>query len=141
MQNVSNMEKVLTELDHARLVSLLARMNAAGGPQYTADMAQDLLDSAMTVPAQSIPPNVATMRSRVRLRDGKSGSEMDLTLTYPTEADATAGRISVLSPLGLSLIGCQQGHTIQWQGPDKIVHRGTLAEILYQPEAAGDYGT
>jgi regulator of nucleoside diphosphate kinase len=139
MLDTTNPERVLTELDHTRLANLLARLTAAGGQQDVAEMTQELLDAAITVPAQSIAPDVATMRTRLRLRSG-DGSDMDLTLAYPGEADTSEGRISVLSPLGLNLIGCRKGQTIRWQGPDKVVHEGTLEEILYQPEAAGDYG-
>jgi len=139
MQQASTHERVLTELDHARLISLLARMAAADGLHGAAETAYDLLDSALTVPARSIPPDIVTMRSRVRLRDG-DGQDVDLTLAYPAEADAASGRISVLSPLGLSLIGCHKGQAIQWQAPDRAVHQRALVEVLYQPEAAGDYG-
>ena len=101
--------------------------------------AHDLFDTIITVPGQSIPPDIVTMRSRVRLRDDAS-QERELSLVYPDETDVAGGRISVLSPLGLSMLGCRKGQTIQWQGPDRIRHEGVIAEILYQPEAAGDYG-
>jgi regulator of nucleoside diphosphate kinase len=141
MLDATNPERVLTELDHTRLTKLIERLSAAGGQHDIADLAHDLLDSSITVPAESIAPDVATMRSRVRLRNSDDGQELDLTLTYPTETDAAEGRISVLSPLGLGLIGCRKGQTVKWQSPDKVVHRGVLVEILYQPEAAGDFGT
>lgn len=133
-------ERVLTELDHARLSSLLTRMTAAGLPHGVEETAHELLDSVTTVPAQTIAADVVTMRSRVRLASA-DGSEMVLILAYPPESDAATGRISVLSPLGLNLIGQQVARAIRWQGPDQVVHEAALAEILYQPEAAGDYGT
>ena len=43
--------------------------------------------------------------------------------------------------VGLALIGHRVGQPIRWQGPDRVAHRATLAEILYQPEAAQDFGT
>jgi len=140
MQDPSIQERVLTELDHARLVSLMARLTASGKLDDAAEAAYDLLDSVLTVPAPAIAPDVVTMRSRIRLR-GQDGQDLDLTLAYPDEADAGSGRISVLSPLGLSLIGCHKGQQIQWHGPDRSVRRGMVADIPYQPEAAGDYGT
>ncbi|WP_459616665.1 GreA/GreB family elongation factor [Bordetella sp. 2513F-2] len=136
----STPERMLTELDHTRLASLLARMTAAGLPAGAADTAIDLLDSAQTVPARSIAADVVTMRTRLRLRHA-GGSELDIALSYPAEADAGSGRISVLSPLGLSLIGRRAGQAVQWQGPDRVVHQATVEQILYQPEAAGDYGS
>ncbi|AOB31381.1 hypothetical protein AKI39_12825 [Bordetella sp. H567] len=132
-------ERILTELDHARLAGLLTRLTARGYVEASHD-AHDLLDTTPILPGRAVPPDIVTMRTRIRLRDD-AGQERALRLVYPAEADAGHGDISVLSPLGLSLIGCRMGQTIQWQGPDRVVHRGTVAEILYQPEAAGDYGT
>jgi len=132
-------ERVLTELDHARLSSLLTRMTAAGLPHGIEETAIELLDSATTVPTRTIDADVVTMRSRIRLASADA-REMVLVLAYPPESDAAAGQISVLSPLGLSLIGRRVAQAIRWQGPDQVVHEATLAEILYQPEASGDYG-
>ncbi|OZI35027.1 hypothetical protein CAL29_11265 [Bordetella genomosp. 10] len=132
-------ERVMTELDHARLNGMLARLPADGLPPEIEETAYDLVDSAVTVPAQQIDPDIVTMRSRLRLRGDRDG-DMVVTLVYPPESDAAAGRISVLSPLGLALIGHRVGQLIQWQGPDRATHRATLAEILYQPEAAKDFG-
>jgi regulator of nucleoside diphosphate kinase len=131
-------ERVLTELDHARLVGLLARLTASRHLEAT-QSAHDLVETAPTLPAQAVPPDLITMRTRIQLCDD-AGREHELTLAYPAEANAAQGHISVLSPLGLSLLGCREGQTIQWQGPDRVVHHGTVARILYQPEAAGDFG-
>jgi regulator of nucleoside diphosphate kinase len=131
-------ERVLTELDHARLVGLLARLTASRHLDAT-HSAHDLFDMAPTLPGHAVPPDLITMRTRIRLRDD-AHQEHELTLVYPAEADAAHGCISVLSPLGLSLIGCREGQTVQWQGADRVVHQGTIAKVLYQPEAAGDYG-
>lgn len=132
-------ERVLTELDHARLVGLLTRLTARGYVEADHE-AHDLLDMAPTLPGQEAPPDLVTMRTRIQLRDD-AGQERELRLVYPAEADAAHGYISVLSPLGLALLGCREGQTVQWQGRDRVVHQGTIVKIVYQPEAAGDYGT
>lgn len=133
-------ERTLTELDHARLNGLLARLAADGLPPGLEDIAQELLDGAITVPAQEIDADVVTMRSRVRLVTA-DGQDMAVVLSYPSESNAAAGQISVMSPLGLSLLGQRTGQSLHWQGPDRIRHEAILAGIDYQPEAAGDYGT
>ncbi len=132
-------ERALTELDHARLAGLLARLTATRHVDR-AHGAHDLLDSTPVLSNAAIPPDLVTMRSRIVLR-ADVAQEYALTLVYPAEADPAQGYISVLSPLGLSLLGCRAGQDIEWRGPDQVMHRGTVARILYQPEAAGDYGT
>ncbi|SAI68069.1 enzyme-regulator fusion protein [Bordetella ansorpii] len=136
----ADQERTLTELDHARLTGLLARMVADGLPPGVEDIAQELLDDVITVPAQEIDADVVTMRSRVRLVTA-DGQDMAVVLSYPSESNAAEGQISVMSPLGLSLLGQRAGQSVQWQGPDKVLHEAILACIDYQPEAAGDFGT
>jgi regulator of nucleoside diphosphate kinase len=49
------------------------------------------------------------MGSTVNYVEEPSGARRTVTLVYPDEADAGGGRISVLSPVGLALIGRQRG--------------------------------
>jgi regulator of nucleoside diphosphate kinase len=130
-------DRQLTWLDHARLFNLVRGPRAQPAPAGTAH-AKDLLDLAELVDPQRIAPTVVTMRSRVRLvRPG--GQALEATLAYPAEAQVDEGRISVFSPLGLSLLGARVGETVEWAGPGGEAHRAELAQILYQPEAAGDF--
>jgi regulator of nucleoside diphosphate kinase len=62
------------------------------------DRLEEELDRAEIVTPQSIPHDVITMRSRVRLRDVVSGQEMVYSLVFPNEADFSQGKNSVLGP-------------------------------------------
>jgi regulator of nucleoside diphosphate kinase len=46
-------------------------------------------------------------------------------------------RLSVLTPLGIRLLGCRIGDVVEWP-VRRGVRRLSIEEILYQPEAAGD---
>lgn len=78
------------------------------------------------------------MRSTVRLKDLESGKEMIYSLVFPDEADVEQGRISVLAPVGTAMIGYRGGDTIEWEVPSGL-RRLKVEEVLYQPEASGDY--
>ena len=78
------------------------------------------------------------MRSTVRLRDLDSGKEMIYSLVFPNEADVDEGRISILAPVGTAMIGYRIGDTIEWEVPSGL-RRLRVEEVLYQPEASGDY--
>jgi regulator of nucleoside diphosphate kinase len=47
----------------------------------------------------------------------------------------------VLSPVGMSLIGLRLGATAKWRTPGGEEGSAQIAEILYQPEASGEYTT
>ena len=123
---------MLTELDHVRLSNLLRRLQAP------ADAIAELLDNAELVPTPQVAPDVVTMNSRVLVADPRTGATRELTLCYPADADPVAGRLSVLSPAGASLLGCRVGARAEWQGADGEAMAAELRALLYQPEASGD---
>lgn len=79
---------------------------------------EDELSRAVVVPANQVPANVVKMHSRVTYLDESNGTTRDVELVYPEEADASAGKISILSPVGSALLGLEVGHTIEWLFPD-----------------------
>ena len=93
------------------------------------------LKRALRLPAEEIPPDVVTMNSQVRVLEQRSGSEMEVTIVYPHEADFKAGKISVLLPLGTAILGSREGDVVVWSAPYcKFIYR--IQQVMYQPEAA-----
>jgi regulator of nucleoside diphosphate kinase len=89
------------------------------------------LQQARVVSADRVPPDIVTMRSRVRFDDG--GVERHAKLVYPDEADGR-GRISVLSPLGAALLGLAAGQEIEARLPASAPRRIRVEEVVSQPE-------
>jgi len=75
------------------------------------------LARSVPVPASEVPADVATMHSRVRVRDLETGAVRTYTLVFPHQADLPSGRLSVLAPLGTALLGYRQGDEIEWAMP------------------------
>jgi regulator of nucleoside diphosphate kinase len=57
---------------------------------------------------------------------------------FPTDADLDNGKISILAPLGTALLGYRVGDIIKWRRPQGD-RQLKIEEIVYQPEAAGDF--
>ena len=125
-------DRTLTELDAARLL----RLQRQGAALPVAE----LLDSASLVPSREVPPDVVTMYSQLRVLDA-AGSEQQLTLCYPDDAEPARGFISVLSPVGLALLGLRVGSVARWRPPDGAQHSAEIVALSFQPEASGDYTT
>ena len=85
-------------------------------PQVS-EMLLDEIGRATLHTASRIPANVVTMHSTVRFTDEASLREYSYQLVYPKEADISAGRISILTPVGAGLIGLREGQSILW--PDR----------------------
>jgi regulator of nucleoside diphosphate kinase len=133
MQKILDSERLLTELDFARL------RNLPNG-QVSPDLL-DTLESLEQVPSQAIPADVVTMYSQVIVADLQTGKQQKLTLCYPADAEPHVGFISVLSPVGASLIGQRVGAIARWQTPNGDQCAAEILELLFQPEASGDYTT
>ena len=73
------------------------------------------LSRARILPAARIPADVVGIGSRVTWRDETTGQEQTATLVWPEEADIDAGRASVLTPIGVALIGLKAGARFQWE--------------------------
>ena len=54
---------------------------------------------------------------RVRVRDLASGERLDLEVVGHLDADPSAGRISVASPLGKAIVGCRRGEIADVETP------------------------
>jgi regulator of nucleoside diphosphate kinase len=129
----------ITEPDYQRLSGLIEITRERNGVdrEYLNKLEAEL-DRAEIVDPKSIPSDVITMRSRVRLKDLVSGEANTYSLVFPTEADFSEGKISVLAPIGTAILGYKLGDTIEWPVPSGL-RRIRVDELLYQPEAAGDY--
>lgn len=139
MMEVQAHDRVLTELDHARLASLSAA--ASRDARNSIPGLDDLLDGAEIVSPQGVAADIVTMYSQVRLRTCDDGLEREVTLCYPADADPRLGLVSVLSPLGLGLLGRTAGTAVRWQCPDGRERTAEVDAVLFQPEATGDYVT
>jgi len=69
---------------------------------------------------------VVTLNSRVEYENLESGQRRVVELVLPSEAEPGRARLSVLTPLGCSLIGLRPGDTFTW---DVGLHRWRLRVI------------
>ena len=60
------------------------------------------------------------------------------TLVFPSEASIPEKKISILAPIGTALLGSRAGGTVDWPVPAGM-RTVKIKEVLYQPEASGDY--
>ncbi len=130
---------VITEFDRERLARLLDALRARSGAESPNLEALELeLERAEVVKPHDIPPSVVTMNSRVELVDHDTHEELCMTVVFPGAAEVNSGRISVLAPMGLALLGCREAEEVEWPTPSRT-RRFRIQRIVYQPEAAGRF--
>lgn len=129
----------ITRTDQERLEKLiqLEEEFTPGSKAYLEELKSELKQAVIVEP-QDIPSTVITMRSQVLLKDLGSGEELICTLVYPDEADMSAGKISVLAPIGMAILGYREDDKVEWAIPGGIALL-QVKKILFQPEASGNF--
>ncbi len=128
---------VLTNDDEIKRKVLIAISRRNGHTRDKAALCQlaEEVGRALIVPSKDIPPNIVTMNSVVEARDMDTGESLRLTVSWPEDSDFTTGRVNVLAPLGMALLGANEGDEVEWPVPDGI-RRIRLKSVVYQPESA-----
>lgn len=129
----------ITSTDRERLEKLIQSQEefTAGNKAHLRELEVELKRAIISEP-QDIPSDVITMRSQVLLKDLSSGEEMIYTLVYPDEADLLEGKISVLAPIGMAILGYRENDQVEWAIPAGIACL-KVEKILFQPEANGNF--
>jgi regulator of nucleoside diphosphate kinase len=136
---MQNYDTLITHADHNRLRALAARLRSSGRARIDHIAAlTDRLRRSEVVSSRTIPRNVVTMNSRVALKDLDSGDRLIRTVADPHDATLFGDRLSAAGPGGIALLGKRVGQIIHWKLGSKL-RRVRIAQILYQPEAAGDF--
>lgn len=129
----------ITEFDKSRLEELIAVAEEFGcHDRKDLESLEEELARAEVVSSQKIPRDVVTMNSKVVLCDLDTAERKTYVLVFPRDANIDVGAVSVLAPVGTAILGYSVGDVIEWEVPSGI-RNIVIEDILYQPEAAGDY--
>lgn len=126
----------LTRRDFGRLDELTA-MQASPECLRVVDFLVRELSRARVVDADQIGADVVTMYSEVLFRDEETGRERTVTLVYPREHALHDGALSILTPLGVALIGLKEGQSIAFETADGRSRRVKVIRVLSQPASNG----
>jgi len=85
--------------------------------------------------AARLPRDVVAMYSTVEFVDEASNATHVCQLVYPKDADISAGRVSILTPVGAGLIGLREGQTILWPRRDGRERRLAIIKVSQRQDA------
>ncbi len=101
--------------DYSRL-SRLAYQSLSKDFDIAAELIEKL-ERPCVLPDDQVPPDVVRIGSRVTC-EAEDRSRRTFTLVYPDDVDAERARISVLTPVGVALLGLRPGQRIEWFSRD-----------------------
>ena len=134
------MKKVtLTKNDYTRIYKAIT--DAKNSKTINSNEAEKLLSElskAEIVSSEKIDKDVVTMNSEVKLFFENTQKEQSFKIVYPQDANLKENKISIFSPIATALIGYKIGHEIEWIVPGGMT-KIKIVDLIYQPEAAGDF--
>ncbi|MCK9269015.1 MAG: nucleoside diphosphate kinase regulator [Bacteroidales bacterium] len=130
---------IVNRLDYGRIKKYIEQarqlrsINAAESEKLLEE-----LENAQVREPQDIPSDVVTMNSIVKVSFLNTKKEVQFQLVYPDQANFKEQKISIFSPIATALIGYKVGDEVEWVVPGGLT-KLKIEQIVYQPEAAGDY--
>lgn len=129
----------VTENDMNRLRPLLKTAAKRDRTAALISVLENKLRRARIINSTDVPHDVVTMNSFVRLLDFDGLEESGCWLRFPESAKMPSRDISILSDLGVALLGSKEGESIEWVSSSGR-RKGRIVEIVYQPERLGNVG-
>lgn len=83
-----------------------------------ADRLLEELGRARIVKSNKMPGDVVSIGSTVTYLDEATGLSKTVTLVYPEHADIMHQRVSVMTPIGVALLGLSEGAAFYWDTRD-----------------------
>ena len=112
---------VLTHDEYHILKTLVERFRYSGKLDQGQLMRfSEELRSARVVDETQLPRDIVTVNSVVRYRylgAADSGETSEIELVFPADVKQASRRVSILSPLGLALMGEREGADIEYLAP------------------------
>ena len=78
------------------------------------------LKHAKQVLRNELPADVVTVDTNVKVKELESGKEFTYKLVAPAKARRKNNTLSILSPIGVAILGYTQGAVVQWEMPEGI---------------------
>lgn len=130
---------IITKQDFNRIHQTITQAKAKNSiKKEEADKLLSELKSAIIVEQNEITGDVVTMNSIVKIHFQNNKRIMEFQIVYPDQANIKEHKISIFSPVAAALIGYKAGDVIDWLIPSGMT-KIMIDEIIYQPEAAGDF--
>ena len=115
--NTTTRSSTISKLDHATIMNHL-ESGPAGAlfNRFDKEKLLEELKKAQVVADDKLPDDVIRLNSTVTIRD-EADKIIELTLVIPSMANIKQRKISVISPVGIALLGASKGQQVEWRAP------------------------
>ncbi len=111
------------------LVESLKRTGKLKLPHF-ARFAREMKE-AIVMESQTIPDDVVTLYSRVRYRFLDNKDSLEHVIVFPAQTKESPEYLSILSPLGLAMIGEREGTIVEYDAPGGV-YKFQIEEVIHE---------
>ncbi|MCC9071392.1 GreA/GreB family elongation factor [Flavobacterium sp. F-65] len=105
--------------DYQLLRELILKSKNATNSKEVGQLAQEL-DRAIISKGDTLDNSIIRINSHVTIEDVKAKKQMKIQIVLPSNADVKEGRISILAPLSVAIIGFKENDEVDWELPAGI---------------------
>ncbi len=95
----------------------LVKRNTDTSISKEAQQLSDELDRAIVIKEEELNKKIVRIGSEIEFEETKSKRKMKIRLVLPENANLKEGKVSLLAPLGVALIGFSEGDEVNWEMP------------------------
>ena len=128
--------KIVINEDELAHIEALAEGAMMRNPAL-ADRLLEELGRARIVKRNKMPGDVVSIGSTVTYRDETTGQNKTVTLVYPEHADIMRQCISVMTPVGVALLGLSEGAAFYWDTRDNRRRLLSIITVSQPSDTAG----
>jgi len=110
---------ILTLTDYNMLRELTKKAKDSSNIREIALLTQEL-DRAIIKKEDVLDETIIRINSHVVVEDVKIQKQMSIQIVMPSQSNIKEGRVSVLAPLCVAIIGFKENDEVEWQLPSGI---------------------
>lgn len=105
--------------DYKLLRELILKSKNSTNSREAGQLSQEL-DRAVVSKGDFLDPSIIRINSHVTIEDVKAGKQMEIQIVLPSAAVVKEGKISILAPLSVAIIGFKENDQVDWELPAGI---------------------
>ena len=109
----------LTSTDYNILRELVKNAKDATNIREIALLTQEL-DRAIVNKEDDFDESIVRIKSRVTVEDLSTKQQMKLQIVMPSQSNIKEGKVSILAPICVAIIGFKENDEVEWQLPSGI---------------------
>jgi regulator of nucleoside diphosphate kinase len=110
---------VLTITDYNILRKLVKNAKDSTNIREIALLTQEL-DRAIIKKEGVLDESIIRMNSHVTVKDIKTKQQMNIQIVMPSQSNIKEGKVSILAPFSVAIIGFKENDEVEWQLPAGI---------------------